>query len=79
MLRREQQCHAEKEIRTKNKNSLTSSSSEDFSVEPNEGSISKTPIDFIVRYKPTHPTEQHATLVIETEDWKMTYDFTGKV
>ena len=49
----------------------------DWTVSPEEGSLSKTPENFIVRFKPNNPGVSQATLVIDTEDMKKTWRFIG--
>lgn len=56
---------------------FTSDSSSDFTVEPDEGSLTKDPVNFIVRFKPQGPSLQMGTLVIETEDFKKSWKFVG--
>ncbi|GMI21250.1 hypothetical protein TrCOL_g1914 [Triparma columacea] len=58
--------------------SFTGGSSREFTVEPTEGAMSKDPVDFIVRFNPQGPELQMGTLVIETEDFKKTWNFVGK-
>merc|ERR1712157_225927 len=47
--------------------------SEEWSVEPSEGSSSKPPVDFIVKFSPASMGVSEGYLVIETEDMKKTY------
>lgn len=49
----------------------------DWQVTPEEGSLSKTPENFVVRFKPNNPGVSQATLVIDTEDMKKTWRFIG--
>jgi len=49
----------------------------DWTVSPTEGALSKTAIDFVVRYRPSTPGVQEGYLVIETEDVKLTYHLIG--
>jgi len=58
--------------------SFTASSSSEFEVEPTEGAMSKDPVNFIIRFKPGGPELQTGILVIETEDFKKTWNFVGK-
>lgn len=49
-----------------------------WTVEPTEGSLSsKTPVDFIVRFRPQSLGVSEGYLVIETEDFKKTYKLIG--
>lgn len=49
-----------------------------WTVEPTEGSLSsRTPVDFIVRFRPQNPGVSEGYLVIETEDFKKTYKVIG--
>lgn len=58
--------------------SFTADSSPDFSVTPAEGSLSKTPVEFIVRFRPSAPiVNAQGFLVIETEDFKKTWRVLG--
>lgn len=58
--------------------SLTYDSSPDFSVSPNEGSLSKEPVEFVIKFKPSSPiVHAQAFLVIETEDFKKSWRFLG--
>lgn len=49
----------------------------DWTVSPAEGALSKTPVEFIVRFRPSNPGVQQGYLVIETEDVKLTYQLIG--
>lgn len=49
----------------------------DWTIEPQEGSLTKTPIDFVVKFKPTSPGVQEGYFVIETEDFKKTWRVLG--
>uniref|UniRef100_A0A7S1YSX4 Plastid lipid-associated protein/fibrillin conserved domain-containing protein n=1 Tax=Trieres chinensis TaxID=1514140 RepID=A0A7S1YSX4_TRICV len=49
----------------------------DWSVEPTEGALSKDPTEFIVRFRPSNPGTSEGYLVIETEDFKKTYQLIG--
>lgn len=50
----------------------------DWTIEPNEGSLtSRENTDFIIKFKPTGPGVIQGTLVIETEDFKKTWQVTG--
>mmetsp|Transcript_53502 Transcript_53502/g.79976 ORF Transcript_53502/g.79976 Transcript_53502/m.79976 type:complete len:90 (+) Transcript_53502:1094-1363(+) len=52
----------------------------DWSVTPTEGSLSKEPVNFIVKFRPSGPVAPGAIqghLIIETEDFKKTYQLTG--
>ena len=49
----------------------------DWTIEPQEGSLTKTPIDFVVKFKPSNPGYQEGYLVIETEDFKKTWQVIG--
>jgi len=46
-------------------------------VEPTEGSLSKEPFNFIVKFRPGQPGVSEGYLVIETEDMKKTYKLIG--
>lgn len=50
----------------------------DFMVEPREGSLSKEPVNFIVKFAPNTPGVMTGYLVIETEDFKKTWQVVGK-
>ncbi|KAL9190175.1 hypothetical protein ACHAXT_007386 [Thalassiosira profunda] len=49
----------------------------DWSVEPNEGSLSKEPTHFTVKFRPAGPGMIQGHLVIETEDFKKTWQVQG--
>lgn len=49
----------------------------DWTVEPMEGSLSKEPVNFIVKFKPNNPGTSEGFLVIETEDFKKTFKLIG--
>lgn len=49
----------------------------DWTISPEEGSLSKENTDFVVKFKPNNPGVSHATLVVETEDFKKTWIFIG--
>eukprot|EP00560_Eucampia_antarctica_P008018 CAMPEP_0197832164 /NCGR_PEP_ID=MMETSP1437-20131217/13517_1 /TAXON_ID=49252 ORGANISM="Eucampia antarctica, Strain CCMP1452" /NCGR_SAMPLE_ID=MMETSP1437 /ASSEMBLY_ACC=CAM_ASM_001096 /LENGTH=307 /DNA_ID=CAMNT_0043435377 /DNA_START=30 /DNA_END=953 /DNA_ORIENTATION=+ len=49
----------------------------DWQIAPMEGTLSKTPVDFVVRFKPSNPGLQQGYLVIETEDMKQTWQIMG--
>ncbi|GMI36490.1 hypothetical protein TrRE_jg3596 [Triparma retinervis] len=57
---------------------FTGDSSKDFTIEPTEGALSKDPVEFIVRFNPQGPELQVGTLVVETEDFKKTWNVVGK-
>jgi len=51
---------------------------QDWIVEPTEGSLSKEPVNFIVKFRPSgQPGLSEGYLVIETEDMKKTYKLIG--
>lgn len=56
---------------------FTDETSPDWTVEPSEGSLSKEPINFIVKFRPQNPGVAEGYLVIETEDFKKTYKVVG--
>lgn len=56
---------------------FTSATPSDFSVEPTQGTLSKEPINFIVRFRPQNPGIVEGHLVIETEDFKKTWKVIG--
>lgn len=56
---------------------FTADTTPDWSVEPLEGSLSKEPTNFIVKYRPNNPGVAGGHLVIETEDMKKTYRLIG--
>lgn len=56
---------------------FTPGTSPDWTVEPAEGALSKTAVDFIVKFRPQSPGVAEGYLVIETEDFKKTYKLTG--
>jgi len=49
----------------------------EWTVEPKEGSLSKQPVNFIVRFKPQTPGAVEGFLIIDTEDFKKTYKLVG--
>jgi len=49
----------------------------DWTVEPEEGSLSKEPTNFLVRFRPNNPGVSEGYLVVETEDFKKTYKLIG--
>mmetsp|Transcript_21988 Transcript_21988/g.30611 ORF Transcript_21988/g.30611 Transcript_21988/m.30611 type:complete len:107 (+) Transcript_21988:828-1148(+) len=49
----------------------------DWTVEPNEGALSKDATDFIVKFRPQNPGTTEGFLVIETEDFKKTWKVIG--
>jgi len=51
--------------------------STDWTVTPTEGALSKTAVEFIIRFRPSNPGVQQGYLVIETEDVKLTYQLVG--
>ena len=51
----------------------------DWSIEPNEGSLSKEATHFTVKFRPAGPGMIQGHLVIETEDMKQTYEIIGKL
>mmetsp|Transcript_12150 Transcript_12150/g.18264 ORF Transcript_12150/g.18264 Transcript_12150/m.18264 type:complete len:308 (-) Transcript_12150:183-1106(-) len=57
---------------------VTADTPPDFSVTPSEGSLSKDPVEIIVKFRPNAPVV-HAIgyLVIETEDFKKTWQLIG--
>ena len=48
-----------------------------WTVEPTEGSLSKEPVEFIVKFRPNAMGVCEGYLVIETEDMKKTYKLIG--
>jgi hypothetical protein len=56
---------------------FTPETSMEWSVEPREGSLSKEPVNFIVSYRPQNPGMTQGYLVIETEDFKKTWQVIG--
>jgi len=48
-----------------------------WTVDPVEGSLSKDPVNFIVKFRPNQPGVSEGYLVIETEDFKKTYKLIG--
>jgi len=48
-----------------------------WTVEPADGSLSKEPVNFIVKFRPNQPGINEGYLVIETEDFKKTYKLIG--
>jgi hypothetical protein len=56
---------------------FTSATPPDFSVEPSEGTLSKDPVNFIIRFRPQNPGIVEGYLVIETEDFKKTWKLIG--
>lgn len=57
--------------------SFTPDTKQDWTVEPTEGSLSKNPINFTVKFRPNQPGVSEGHLVIETEDMKKTYKLIG--
>eukprot|EP00538_Stauroneis_constricta_P000931 CAMPEP_0119552502 /NCGR_PEP_ID=MMETSP1352-20130426/5472_1 /TAXON_ID=265584 /ORGANISM="Stauroneis constricta, Strain CCMP1120" /LENGTH=305 /DNA_ID=CAMNT_0007598743 /DNA_START=105 /DNA_END=1022 /DNA_ORIENTATION=+ len=49
----------------------------EWTVEPKEGALSKSPVNFTVRFKPQTPGIVEGYLVIDTEDFKKTYKLVG--
>lgn len=49
----------------------------EWTVEPASGSLSKDPINFIVKFRPQNPGTLEGYLVIETEDFKKTWKVIG--
>lgn len=49
----------------------------DWTVEPQEGSLSKDPTEFVVKFRPANPGMSQGYLVVETEDFKKTYQLVG--
>lgn len=49
----------------------------EWTVEPASGSLSKDPINFIVKFRPQNPGLLEGFLVIETEDFKKTWKVVG--
>jgi hypothetical protein len=49
----------------------------EWTVEPASGSLSKDPVNFIVRFMPQNPGTLEGYLVIETEDFKKTWKVVG--
>lgn len=49
----------------------------DWSVEPASGSLSKEPVNFVVKFRPQNPGTFEGYLVIETEDLKKTWKVIG--
>ena len=49
----------------------------DWSVEPATGSLSKEPVNFIVKFRPQNPGIVEGYLVIETDDFKKTWKVVG--
>lgn len=59
---------------------FTADTSGDWSVTPTEGSLSREPVNFIVKFRPSGPVAPgtpQGYLVIETEDFKKTWQLTG--
>jgi len=48
-----------------------------WTVDPQEGSLSKDPVNFIVKFRPNQMGINEGYLVIETEDFKKTYKLIG--
>jgi hypothetical protein len=57
---------------------FTSETGKEWQVEPKEGSLSKEPINFLVRFKPNSPGVVEGYLVIDTEDFKKTFKLIGQ-
>lgn len=49
----------------------------DFSISPSEGSLSREPVNFILKFRPNSPGVVGGYLVIETEDFKKTWQVVG--
>lgn len=49
----------------------------DWTVEPVEGTLSKDPVKFIVKFRPSNPGVNEGFLVIDTEDMKKTFKLIG--
>lgn len=59
---------------------FTKSSGSDWVVSPGEGAINaKESTEFIVKFKPSKPETQIGYFVLETEDFKKTWKFVGKL
>eukprot|EP00547_Thalassionema_nitzschioides_P000566 CAMPEP_0194210668 /NCGR_PEP_ID=MMETSP0156-20130528/8917_1 /TAXON_ID=33649 /ORGANISM="Thalassionema nitzschioides, Strain L26-B" /LENGTH=306 /DNA_ID=CAMNT_0038938039 /DNA_START=42 /DNA_END=962 /DNA_ORIENTATION=+ len=59
--------------------SFTSETGPEWTVQPSEGSISsRDDTNFIIRFRPNSPGIHEGHLVIETEDFKKTYQVIGK-
>lgn len=56
---------------------MTPETSMDWTVTPNEGSLSKDMTEFVVTYRPTNPGGSDGFLVIQTEDFKKTFKLVG--
>ena len=57
---------------------LTADSHPDLSVTPNEGALSKEPVEFVIKFRPSAPiVNAEGYLVIETEDFKKTWRILG--
>jgi len=56
---------------------FTSETPAEWTVEPASGSLSKEPINFIVKFRPQNPGTLEGFLVIETEDLKKTWKVVG--
>jgi len=57
---------------------LTADSHPDFSITPSEGALSKEPVEFTVKFRPSAPMLiAEGFLVIETEDFKKTWKLLG--
>jgi hypothetical protein len=48
-----------------------------WTIEPREGSLDKKGTNFILRFRPDSPAVVQGYLVIETEDFKKTYQLIG--
>lgn len=56
---------------------FTSETPAEWTVEPASGSLSKEPVNFIVKFRPQNPGVLEGFLVIETEDMKKTWKVVG--
>lgn len=56
---------------------FTSDTPAEWTVEPASGSLSKEPVNFIVKFRPQNPGVLEGHLVIETEDMKKTWKVIG--
>lgn len=56
---------------------FTSETPAEWTVEPASGSLSKEPVNFLVKFRPQNPGTLEGFLVIETEDFKKTWKVIG--
>lgn len=57
--------------------SFTPETPPEWTVEPQTGSLSKEPVNFLVKFRPQNPGAVEGYLVIETEDFKKTWKVVG--